>query len=115
MCAKLPGGPGGDEAGRFAAASGSGVPHHGGSSCAPALPATPSDTTSVASASRSNLRNLPAKGEHLLVRMEGRSRLLMRRRLCTARQDRTCGGLLVPTVRGHLPVAAANTGPFKTA
>ena len=49
----------------------SGVPHHGGVSWALALPTNPSDTVSAAKASRTSLRNLPGKCEHLLVETKG--------------------------------------------
>ena len=48
--------------GRFSAASASGMPHHGGVSCAPAVPADPSATVSTASPSKDNLSmGLPRK------------------------------------------------------
>src|SRR5918996_154574 len=57
ICGKLPGGfPGSVPSGRFSAASGSGVPHHGGSIAAPAEPIT---ATGAANASEGRMLPTP--------------------------------------------------------
>src|SRR4249920_3698239 len=119
MWAKLPTGwVGSEPSGRFAAASGSGVPHHGGASCAAAVPAMARAATSAASAA-SKLLCRPAKGEHLLERADELALLAMRRRpVITGHRARQAEGVIAYACPGplrHPAVAAYDTERFKTA